>query len=215
MPPHPVHRTEQGAARVRALTATAADLFLDQGYEAVSLDDLINRVGGSRRNIYQHFGGKEGLFIAAITCLCDEISEPLVEMEIDDKNIKAALGAFGRQVLEIVLQPRVLSLHRLMIAEGHRFPELAQAIWCAGHDNAIRILAAWIERTAPGEIRPDISPEVLANQFVSMVVNGPQLRALVGLETCPPAPETIARLVDEVVGTFLSGASFKGESTNA
>jgi len=45
-------------------------MFLDRGYEAMSLDTLIARAGGSRRNIYDRFGGKEGLFIEVVNQLC-------------------------------------------------------------------------------------------------------------------------------------------------
>jgi AcrR family transcriptional regulator len=45
------------------LFKAAAEMFLDQGYEAFSIDSLIEKVGGSKRNVYSHFRGKEGLFI--------------------------------------------------------------------------------------------------------------------------------------------------------
>ncbi|MGY3494294.1 TetR/AcrR family transcriptional regulator [Bradyrhizobium sp. USDA 4502] len=200
------HRTARGAARLHALTDAAADMFLDQGYEAVSLDTLIAKVGGSRRNIYQHFGGKEGLFIEVVTQLCEEISQPLVRLKIDHKHARQALTDLGRQLLKLVLQPRTLALHRLMVAEGQRFPELAQSIWRAGPNNAVRILAGWIDRRQPAEFRHDISSEVLASQFVNMVVSEPQLRALVGLDPRPLRSGQIARMVDEAVEIFLAGA---------
>lgn len=200
------HRTEKGAARVHALAGTAADLFLERGYESVSLDTLIAEVGGSRRNIYRHFGGKEGLFVEAISRLCSEISDPLLHLEIDDKDTPSALTEFGRQVLEIVLQPRVLSLHRLMVAEGQRFPDLAQAIWRSGHDSAIRVLADWIRTRPQGEFRAGADADALAAQFVGMVVTGPQLRALVGLDDQPSDKAAIATHVEQAVDVFLSGA---------
>ncbi|MUZ65058.1 TetR/AcrR family transcriptional regulator [Agrobacterium vitis] len=72
-----VHRTTKGAERLRSLKDAAANMFLEQGYEAVSMDTLIAQVGGSRRNIYNHFGGKEGLFIETVTRLCAELALPL------------------------------------------------------------------------------------------------------------------------------------------
>lgn len=200
------HRTAHGAARLDALTDTAADMFLDQGYASMSLDVLIARVGGSRRNIYQHFGGKEGLFIEVVTRLCEEIAQPLVRLEIDHEKASVALTAFARQSLELVLQPRVLALHRLMVAEGQRFPDLSQAIWRAGHDSATRLLAAWIEKRQPHEFRADIDALMLSEQFVSMVVTGPQLRALAGLDLQPLSSFQKARIVDGAVQSFLAGA---------
>jgi AcrR family transcriptional regulator len=189
------------------------DMFLDRGYEAVSLDALIAQVGGSRRNIYHYFGGKEGLFIAVVTRLCEELSRPLAELEIEHQALRPALTEFGRQVLQLGLQPRVLALHRLMIGEGQRFSELAQAIWRAGHDNATRILAAWIEGRQGSELRDDISAYELAAQFISLVLSDVQLRALVGLLPPPPTRAQISRILAAAVEMFLNGAMRTGEAT--
>lgn len=206
---HP--RTARGAARLAALTDTAADLFLERGYEAVSVDELIARAGGSRRNVYDHFGGKEGLFIEAMTRLCREISAPLAALEIDDGDIRVALTRFGRATLHTVLQPRTLALHRLMIAEGQRFPQLAQAIWHAGHDNGVRMVEMWIERwRVPAGLASPLPSGILAAQFINLLVGGLQLRALVGLVSLPPCSETIDRCVDEGVEVFLNGVTGKG-----
>lgn len=67
----------KGEARLSAQLEVATELFLKQGYETVSIDEIITRAGGSRRNIYDSFGGKEGLFQSAITKLCDELTDPI------------------------------------------------------------------------------------------------------------------------------------------
>ncbi|XAH22130.1 TetR/AcrR family transcriptional regulator [Xylophilus sp. GW821-FHT01B05] len=201
------HRTARGAARVRSLTDTAADMFLEQGYEAVSIDTLIARVGGSRRNIYSHFGGKEGLFIEVVTQLCTDLARPLEALEIQGEDLPSALTLFGRRLLQIVLQPRTLALHRMMVAEGQRFPALAQAILHAGQDHAMRIVARWVEQQqSGGQLRADLPATDLAAQFVSLVVAGPQLRALVGLAPKRQRPAQLTSTVDQAVSLFLGGA---------
>ncbi|MUZ65059.1 TetR/AcrR family transcriptional regulator C-terminal domain-containing protein [Agrobacterium vitis] len=87
---------------------------------------------------------------------------------------------FGRKILEIVLAPRAVALHRLMIAEGQRFPELSQSIWRAGHSNATRLLGLWFEdRQIKRHFRTDISAEALAAQFISLGLRvTAQLKAL-------------------------------------
>lgn len=209
---HPL--TARGAARIQALTDTAANLFLDQGYEAVSLDTLIAQVGGSRRNIYQRFGGKQGLFIEVVSQLCDEQAEPLRDLDIGGGDIAPALVIFGEKLLEVVLQPRTLALHRLMIAEGQRFPELAQAILRSGHDTGVKILANWLHLRS-AELRTDVSSEALAEQFVTLLTTGSQLRALVGLESLPLPLAEISRRAREAVSIFLQGVQPTNRSLNA
>lgn len=200
------HRTEHGAARVRALTEVAADLFLEKGVDGVSVDELIQRVGGSRRNIYDRFGGKEGLFIEVVTQLCEAQAAPLCELKIEDDTLGPALQFFGERVLEIVLQPRTLALHRLMIAEGQRFPELSRAVLASGHDAGVAVLARWIAgRTG---LRRDLSHEVLAEHFVTLLVTKAQRDALIG--TGAPTPHVeIASITRQAVSLFLCGALSK------
>ncbi len=54
-------QTRRGIERRLALLLSATELFLDKGYEAVSLDDIVNHAGGSKASIYKYFGNKDGL----------------------------------------------------------------------------------------------------------------------------------------------------------
>lgn len=59
--------TKRGHERCVALLVSATELFLERGYDAVSLDDIVQHAGGSKASIYKYFGNKEGLFKA----ICD------------------------------------------------------------------------------------------------------------------------------------------------
>lgn len=171
----------KGVERLRRLTYSATELFLEHGYEATSLDMLIQKVGGSRRNIYERFGGKEGLFSAVIAEECVKLAAPLESLILEDRCVRQTLEKFGAEILHIIKQPRVLELHRLMIAEGKRFPQLSQTIWSAGHHNAKSVLAAWIRRQQEqGKLRPALDASGLAYAFIHMVTGEAQLQLLSG-----------------------------------
>jgi AcrR family transcriptional regulator len=191
---------------LRALIETAADLFLEKGFEALSLDDLIARVGGSRRNIYARFGNKEGLFVATVTSLCEELGAPLKLLLLPRTGDPAeALHLFGRELLRIVLLPRTLAIHRLMIAEAPRHPRLAQAIWQAGHAQAANMLTDWIiHQQESGLLRNDRAATIVAQTFVDLVVAHAQLKALVGVGLPPDAAEC-ERIVTAATDVFLQG----------
>ena len=130
--------------RMALLLKAAAKRFLDQGYDAVSIDSLVQQVGGSKRNVYDHFKGKDGLFIKIVTDLCDEIMTPLESLKLSSVEPEVALRKFSEEVLRMALKPRTLALHRLMISEASRFPDLSRAIWRAGHDTGCKALEKWI-----------------------------------------------------------------------
>ena len=60
-------QTKRGHERRLALLLSATELFLERGYDAVSLDDIVHHAGVSKASIYKYFGSKEGLFKA----ICD------------------------------------------------------------------------------------------------------------------------------------------------
>ena len=174
-------RHPKGIERLRRLTNSATELFLEHGYEATSMDMLIQKVGGSRRNIYERFGGKEGLFSAVIAEECRRLAKPLESFTLEDGCARQTLEKFGAEILHIIKQPRVLELHRLMIAEGKRFPQLSRTIWSAGHHNAKSVLAAWIQRQQEnGKLRPTLDASGLAYAFIHMVTGEAQLQLLSG-----------------------------------
>ncbi len=200
--------TARGAERVRRLQDTAADMFLSCGYEGLSLERLIHQVGGSRRNVYGPYGGKEGLFVAAVGSLCDEIAGQLSLLAMNGADAAAGLRLYGRRLLELILQPRMLAMHRLMVAEGERFPELARSMCQTGRDNAAIELGRWLgTHQARGTLRPDVPGLELAQHFINLVISGPQLRALVGELKPGWTAAGIRRHVESAVDLFLRGAA--------
>jgi AcrR family transcriptional regulator len=61
-PQHAPRQTRRGKQRCEGILRTAADLFLEKGYEKTGVDEIIQRAGGSKTHIYREFGGKEGYF---------------------------------------------------------------------------------------------------------------------------------------------------------
>jgi hypothetical protein len=101
-----------------------------------------------------------------------------------------------------VLLPPTLALHRLMISESVRFPELARTIWRSGHEQATNILIEWIMRQQEaGVLRQGQSPRVLASQFVELAVGDALLCAQIGI----PAPVNRDDALNAAIETFLCG----------
>ena len=57
----------------------AMRLFWDQGYTHTSIDDLVRVTGASRGSLYQTWGDKRGILLAAIERYGDQVLEQLVE----------------------------------------------------------------------------------------------------------------------------------------
>jgi AcrR family transcriptional regulator len=55
--------------------------FLVSGYQATSVDDLLESTGLHRGSLYQAFGSKRGVFVAALELLLSRELQQLVEAE--------------------------------------------------------------------------------------------------------------------------------------
>jgi AcrR family transcriptional regulator len=52
--------------RREQLLGVARSLFAERGYEATSIEEIAERAGVSKPVIYQHFGGKEGIYAVVV-----------------------------------------------------------------------------------------------------------------------------------------------------
>ena len=84
-------------AKREQILAVASELFLELGYNRVSVNAIVRKAGGTKTNIYTYFGGKEGLFRAIIESLSKEISQSLLQIDITNLSPQEALNAFGRK----------------------------------------------------------------------------------------------------------------------
>ncbi len=195
-------RTKRGDERCERVTAVAAQLFLERGYDGVSLDDIIAQAGGSKTNIYSRFGGKEGLFLTVVEQLCDEITSHICAVDVGGLSFEEGLRRLGRSLLENLLQERALALYRLVIGESRRFPALGCAWTTHGPEAFQHILATFIARhkTAPSHMPADEA----AVLFHNMVVTHHLDRAVFGLEDASD-PARIARTIDNAMTLFEHG----------
>ena len=167
------------------------------------MDLIAGDAGVAKQTLYNHFRSKETLFKAIIDDLVEEFVLPLETRDSRETQPEHVLEAFGRQALTMMLRPDSLALHRVLVAEASRFPDLAAAVFSAGPAEAVRRLAGYLRReTARGRL--DVAePALAAEQFLGMLTGNVQLRALFGL--CPtPAQAELDKAVRHAVRSFVA-----------
>jgi TetR/AcrR family transcriptional repressor of mexJK operon len=102
------------------------------------------------------------------------------------------------------LSPKAIALHRLVMAESARFPELVRAVHGDGSAREATTLIGGLLAREPRDSTLSAEKRAFAaEQFISMVVTLPQRRAM-GYGT----PMTAAELdvwADKTVDLFLNG----------
>lgn len=181
----------------------AAALFLQRGYDEVSIDDIVGRIGGSKGTIYAWFGGKAGLFEVVIREFCARTTRDL-EIEFDQSlSIEKQLTGFSSAFLNLILSEQSLSLHRLVVANTASFPELARIFYEAGPQAAYGTLAGWIgKQQGKGTIKAGDARQ-MATLHLDMLTGQHQLASLLGISE-ESTPAKVATTVRAAVGTFLA-----------
>jgi TetR/AcrR family transcriptional regulator, mexJK operon transcriptional repressor len=199
---HPELRHDADSPKRQAVIEAAGELFIAQGYGAVSMDAIARAAGVSKATLYAHFASKDKLFATIINeaCLQNMAASALPEQSDD---LATALTALGQRMLRFLLDAKPLAIHRVVVAESVRFPELGRAFYENGPAVFQRAFGAWLEaETTAGRLAvPD--PIMAADQFVGMLrAPGVFLRASLGVPP-PPTEAEIDATVAAAVRTFL------------
>ncbi|MBC7152941.1 MAG: TetR/AcrR family transcriptional regulator [Rhizobium sp.] len=197
-------KSRRAPGRRERLLAAAAELFFEQGYAATSIDAIIERAGGSKRNIYNEFGNKEGLFAAIVSTSAEKALSSLVIDEIEGRHLRDILMAFGHQLMTIYMSPALIGIYRTIVAEASRYPDLGQKFYQSGPDRATNRLAEVLEvANARGEIHTDDCIRT-AGHFVALIRDNVHLQVVLGLRPAPDEKE-MQEAVLSAVNLFLNG----------
>ncbi|WP_154676942.1 TetR/AcrR family transcriptional regulator [Parafrankia discariae] len=161
-------------AKRAAITRAALDVFVRDGYARASVDAIATASGISKRTIYDYYGDKKRLFLAAVhetTAAQAAAFDELLGRTLGDvTDLEAALTAFGRAfATEVARSAERAAVMRLMIAEAPHFPALIQT---APEDRPVqRALADRLAALAEQGLL-DAPDPLEAAEFLGLLVTG-------------------------------------------
>ena len=157
----------------------ATKLFLRDGYGPSSIELIAREAGVSKRTLYTRFANKAVLFTSVVHRVVERLRPPNEASFFEGGDLKTILIRLGEVILDATLTPNALALHRVIVAEATRFPELAIVVSQRGAGaEAVRRIGALLEReTAAGRILVR-NTNFVATQFLFMIISVPQRRAL-------------------------------------
>ena len=195
---------ERSTDRRDALLKAAAEVFFEQGYAGTSIDAIIERAGGSKRNIYSAFGNKQGLFSAIVTQSADKALSTLTIDETQGRDLQRTLTSFGRRLMDIYMSPTLIGIYRIAVTEANRFPDLVKAFYEQGPGRAASRLAEVLEAAGRrGEVSVNDCSRA-AGHFVGMIRDNLHLQVVLGLRP-PPSSREVNAAVESAVEIFLNG----------
>jgi AcrR family transcriptional regulator len=196
------------SARKRGSIVDAArTVFLREGYGGASMDQIAALAAVSKQTVYKHFADKRRLFTAVVTGdigAAETLTHDMVAALRDSDDLAGDLRRFARRHVAEVVQPHLLRLRRIIVAEAERFPELARTWYESGPERAHVTLAEQFEALARRGLLAVDDPLLAAQHFNWLVLSIPLNKALFQGADVEFSPGELDRYADEGVRVFLA-----------
>lgn len=194
--------TGSAALRRKVYVDAGREAFLEAGYGATTMSSIAARVGGSKTTLWTYFPSKEELFAAVVDDIVAVHAKALSTPLPIDEPIAEVLERFAISLLELILSPKVIGLHRFVAGEAQRFPHVAELFYERGPARGRARIAAYLkEKMAQGELRTG-DPLVAAMQLFGLCQAGSFHGVFFGMQESPDSRQ-LARDASQAVDAFL------------
>jgi TetR/AcrR family transcriptional regulator, regulator of autoinduction and epiphytic fitness len=197
----PTYHQRVADAKRAAIVAAATELFAANGYDSTSLARIAVAADVSTATLFKQFPTKADLFEAIVRDFWGRgASEAPV---LDPADPGSGLTALGRQYSDLLLRPGMAGLHRMVIAEAPRFPELARIQFDLGKEPFFERVHGYLSAAdESGSLRIPNST-IAATQFLGMISNVVFWPKLL-LTEWDPTPDQIAETIAGAVAVLLA-----------
>lgn len=199
---------DRGVARRHAFLEAARAVFLESGYEAASVNEVVRRAGGSLATLYAQFGNKEGLFLAVAADQHERFARAISAACDPDLPLEQGLQAMGEQFLKVLLGKDNVAFYRIVVGEGRKFPQLMQK-FTSGYTNVRDMVVNYLSIRAEREGVEFDNPEAAASYFFDAVRARNHYKAMADQDFELP-PQELAKHVQMTVKYFLHGTLRRG-----
>jgi AcrR family transcriptional regulator len=186
-------RIERGRATRERIVSAGRELFGERGYDATSIEAILDAAGVARGALYHHFPNKVGVFDAVLERVTIEAAETVAEAARAARDPVAALRAGCMAWLRMALEPaiqRIVLTDAPVVVGWRRWRELDEQHTLGG-------LRANLRRIAESGRLPDRDVDALAHMLLAAVNEAALLVARA------PDPEIAFRSAQAAVETLI------------
>jgi AcrR family transcriptional regulator len=155
--------------RSEMLIGIATDFFVEHGFSGSTIEAIAQAANMGKQAVYTRFTDKESLFNAVI----QRLKEEAVFLEIPSDDASPVAEGLPRRIRAIFVDatsPQSVTVSKLAMREGHRFPELVPLLVEGTTERYVRPLAAYLDaRAQAGEVR-DIDALQVAAMTLDLIL---------------------------------------------
>jgi len=158
----------ESAERIEKLLDIAAEVFLENGFDGASVDEIARRANASKQTLYSRYPTKAELFSAVMKRRSEAGFAILSDIGHSDKPIREVLETYANILIFPLIDRDTLRFLRAIIATAETFPDLAKSFWNMGPKRVYEMVPELLsDRMKKGELRRD-DPVQAAYLFISM-----------------------------------------------
>jgi AcrR family transcriptional regulator len=181
----------------------AREIFLRDGFEGASVDDIARAAGVSKATLYSYFPDKRLLFMEVATRQCKEQARTSIESIDSSQPPRDVLSRVAHQFLGFIYSDMGQRIFRICVAEADRFPQLGQEFYHSGPMIMRAAMVGYLRQAVDrGELRIE-DFDLAADQFAELCKADLWPKLVFGIIQSVSDDEK-ARVIDGAVSTFLS-----------
>jgi len=165
----------------------AGMLFVEHGFEKVSMEGIAKSAGVSKQTVYSHFGNKQQLFTAAIDAKCEEYNL-VPEKQGAEMDFETYLTYFCTHLTSLLNSAEAIGIFRVCVREGGN-SEVGELFWAAGPGKIRQRLHGYLsEQCRLGHLQIS-NIEFATSQLIAMIHSETQFRSLLSLAATKSAAD--------------------------
>ncbi|GHG93470.1 TetR/AcrR family transcriptional regulator [Pseudodonghicola xiamenensis] len=179
-------------------------MFMEQGYDAASMNKICKAAGVSKGTLYVYFQNKEDLFVETIAEKRLALFQGLRDILHSPGTTEQQLLSYGIGVARLMTSEEAIRAQRMVIGIVERMPELGLRFYEFGARRFLGDLYTWLEdETRAGRLKID-DPLLAAQQFIELTSVGIWRKRLFGQKPEPPTPEEIQTCAQQALRVFMA-----------
>ena len=185
-----------------AILDAAKRMFVENGFDGVSMDQIAAEAGVSKLTVYSHFGDKDSLFAEAVRAHCEQAMPSSLFVAEPDKPVRERLTGIGRAFFGMIMTPEAIAGHRILCTPQAASRGMPGLFWEAGPKRVQEAFTEMLQRRIEaGELEID-DPVRAASQFFTLLKGEAHAQAVFG-HSCSGSTDTPEEHVASVVELFL------------
>jgi len=178
--------------------------FAASGFAATSMENVARRAGVSTKTLYRLVPDKKALFEATVTERMDRFVSVVSLRACEGGDIEAALPDALLTCADLVLDPEVIALQRVILADNDKFPDVAETFYNKAMQRTVAALAEWlrVQQKRGLIVLDDVG--AAAGMLLGMLVFQPQRDVMFGHKP-PPTRHELELRAKTCSALFLRG----------